>query len=73
MLIKDGYYCTTLLIYNGSMESRKKLIWLLMLIGGVVGGFLPTLWGAGMLSLSSVVLTALGGFAGIWLGFKLSG
>jgi len=43
-----------------------------MLIGSTVGGFIPTLWGAGFLSISSVFLTAVGGILGIWMGFKLS-
>ena len=51
--------------------SSKSLIWIFMFIGSSVGGFIPTLWGAGFLSLSSVFLTAIGGIAGIWLGFKL--
>ncbi len=43
-----------------------------MAIGSAIGGYIPTLWGAGFLSISSVLLTALGGMLGIWLGFKLS-
>ncbi len=42
-----------------------------MAIGSTVGGFIPELWGGGYLSFSSVILTAVGGFAGIWLGFRL--
>lgn len=53
------------------MESRNKLIWLLMIIGSAVGGFIPSLWGSDMFSISSVIFTAIGGFVGIWLGFKL--
>lgn len=43
-----------------------------MLVGSSIGGFIPNLWGASFLSFSSVLLTAIGGFAGIWLGFKMS-
>jgi len=53
------------------MES-KKIIMLFMGVGALVGGFVPMLWGAGELSFSSVIFTAIGGFAGIWLGFKVS-
>ena len=42
-----------------------------MIVGSTVGGLIPNLWGAGFLDMSSVIFTALGGFAGIWLGFKL--
>jgi hypothetical protein len=53
--------------------SRKSLIWLFMIVGSTAGGFLPYLWGSSALSMSSVLLTALGGIAGIWLAFKVSG
>ncbi len=43
-----------------------------MVIGSVIGGYIPLLWGEGFLSFSSVLLTAVGGIIGIWFGFKLS-
>ncbi len=48
------------------------MIWLGMIVGSAVGGFLPVLWGGSELSMASIILTAVGGFAGIWLGLKLS-
>lgn len=51
--------------------NSKSLIWIFMGIGSMVGGYLPTLWGENFLSMSSVLLTAVGGILGIWLGFKL--
>lgn len=30
------------------------------------------LWGAGLFSYSSVLLSGVGGFAGLWLGYKMS-
>jgi hypothetical protein len=48
------------------MRSR---IWLGILVGSTIGGFVPELWGAGMLSYSSVVLSTVGAFAGLWLGY----
>jgi hypothetical protein len=53
------------------MES-KKLIWLGMFLGSFIGSYLPELWGAGMFSASSLVLGAVGGIIGIWLGFRIS-
>ncbi len=43
-----------------------------MAIGGAIGGLIPELWGAGLFSLSSVLFTALGGFAGIYVGYRIS-
>lgn len=53
------------------MDS-KSLIWFGLFIGSTVGGFLPTLWGASFFSLSSVILSGIGGFIGIWIGFKIA-
>jgi hypothetical protein len=51
------------------MRSR---IWFCALIGSTVGGFIPTLWGADLVSYTSVLLSGVGGFAGIWISYILS-
>jgi hypothetical protein len=51
--------------------SRKTLIYAGLFLGSTIGGFLPTLWNAGAFSFSGVILSAAGGLAGIYLGFKL--
>ena len=50
--------------------SDKLLITIGAGVGSTIGGFVPTLWGAGLLSGWSVVLTAVGGFIGIYLAYK---
>lgn len=50
--------------------EKKKLIWIGMTIGTAIGSYVPALWGAGMLSFSSVLLGGVGGILGIWLGAK---
>ena len=52
--------------------SRKTAIWIGMVVGTSLGGIVPSLWGAGFFSFSSVIFTAIGGFLGIWLGYKIS-
>jgi predicted esterase YcpF (UPF0227 family) len=49
----------------------KKIIMLAMIIGSSIGGYLPTIWGSGIFSMSSVICGAAGGILGIWLSFKL--
>lgn len=49
----------------------KKLIWLGMIVGSYAGGLFPALWGAGAFTMSSVLCSALGGFLGIWIGYRL--
>ncbi len=52
--------------------NSKSLVWIGMVVGSVVGGFVPKLWGAGMFSMGSIATSAAGGLAGIWAGYKLS-
>jgi hypothetical protein len=52
--------------------ERKKLIWIFMAIGSYAGGYIPSLWNAGMFSIWGILLSAVGGIAGIWLAFKMS-
>jgi hypothetical protein len=50
----------------------KSLVWIGLVVGSTIGSLMPLLWGAGMFSFSSVVLSAVGGIAGIYAGYKLS-
>jgi hypothetical protein len=51
--------------------NAKTFIWIGVFIGSTVGAYIPALWGAGVLSFSSIILSMVGGLAGIWAGFKL--
>ena len=53
------------------METKQS-VWIGLIIGSTIGSFLPELWGAGMFSFSSIILSAIGGIAGIYIGFRLS-
>jgi hypothetical protein len=57
--------------YNYTVSS-KSLIWIFLGIGSTIGGFIPTLWGDSFFSVWSVILTAVGGILGIYIGYKLS-
>ena len=50
--------------------SKKALVWIGLTIGSAVGGYLPALWGGGVIPFSSVVLSAVGGIVGIWVGYR---
>lgn len=41
--------------------------------GSLVGSFIPSLWGAGQLSMSSIAFFMIGGFVGIWVAYRLFG
>ncbi|MDD4902680.1 MAG: hypothetical protein PHE24_06115 [Patescibacteria group bacterium] len=49
----------------------KKVVMIGMVIGSVIGGYLPTLFGAGAFSYASVLCGFLGGVIGIWLSYRL--
>jgi hypothetical protein len=52
--------------------SMKTFIWGGMFAGSGIGSILPLLWDAGVLSMSSIVLSAVGGIVGIWAGYTLA-
>ena len=41
-------------------------------IGSTLGGLVPALWHAGLLSLWGIVLSTIGGVLGIWAGYRMS-
>jgi len=41
------------------------------IIGGWLGGYVPTIWGAGYFSFASIFCSALGSILGIWIAFRL--
>jgi hypothetical protein len=49
----------------------KKIVMLGMVFGSALGGWLPTLFGVGAFSFTSVLCGGLGGIIGIWLSYKL--
>jgi hypothetical protein len=51
--------------------ERKHLIYIFMTVGSALGGYAPVLWGDSAFSMTSVLLTAVGGCIGIWAGYTL--
>jgi len=51
------------------MQAR---IWLGVLIGSTIGGFIPALGGADLLSYSGLLFSGIGAFVGLWVAYKLS-
>lgn len=48
----------------------KGVVYVAAFIGSIVGGFIPSLWGAGFLSFSSLIFSAIGAIAAIFLVLK---
>jgi hypothetical protein len=43
-----------------------------MVVGSVAGSCIPLIWGDSALSMSSLFFGVLGGFIGIWAGYKIA-
>ena len=50
--------------------SKKSLYWIGAFIGGTVGGLAPGLWGASDFSGWGILLSTVGGIAGVWAVYK---
>jgi hypothetical protein len=50
----------------------KRVIWLCVLAGTIVGGLVPEAWGGSAFGGMSLLLSVLGGFAGLWVGVRLA-
>lgn len=50
--------------------GSKTLIWGGMMVGSTVGSMLPYFWNGGIFAYT--LWGAIGGFAGIWAGFRLA-
>jgi hypothetical protein len=51
---------------------NKGLLYLCITVGGIIGSYIPVLFGASGLSLISILGGAIGSFAGIWAAIKLN-
>lgn len=52
--------------------SRATLVMIGMVVGSIVGGYIPIFFGASLLSFSSIIGNSLGGLVGIWIAYKLT-
>jgi len=52
--------------------SSKKIIYFLLFIGSTVGAYIPKIWGAGFLSISSVIFSTVGATIGVIVEIKLT-
>ena len=48
------------------------MIWMGTIVGSIIGGLVPELWGAGAFSFSSLIFGTFGAMAGIYITYKLT-
>lgn len=51
--------------------KSNKIILITMSVGSLVGSFVASLFGAGVFSISSALMSFFGGAAGIYIGYKI--
>ncbi len=51
---------------------NKTVMYLFISIGGMIGGYIPVLFGASGIGAWSILGSTIGGLAGIWAAAKLS-
>ena len=52
--------------------GSKFVIYLCLFVGATSGGYIPALWQDSFFSFWSIVLSAVGGMIGVWIGFKIN-
>ncbi|MBU0572788.1 hypothetical protein KKH23_02365 [Patescibacteria group bacterium] len=52
--------------------SSKLMIYFFLFAGSIVGAYVPKIWGAGFLSISSLIFGSVGAIIGIIIGLKLT-
>jgi hypothetical protein len=50
---------------------NKNIIMLGAIFGSLIGSYLPSLFGAGMLSMTSIIGGFVGGILGIWVTYRM--
>jgi hypothetical protein len=51
----------------------RRIVWLFVIVGSTIGGLAQEAWGGSAFGVASLVLGCLGGVAGVWLAFRLTG
>jgi hypothetical protein len=52
--------------------SQKTIIWIGVIVGSTIGGYIPTFFGSSFLSLASLIGNTIGGFVGLYLAYKFT-
>jgi len=52
-------------------DMDKKFMWIGFFLGSSIGGLVPAIWGGDIFSIWGVVLSAVGGIAGLWAGYRV--
>lgn len=51
--------------------GTKTLVTIGMIVGSIIGGYLPMLFGISAFSYTAVLTSGIGSIIGIWIGYKI--
>jgi hypothetical protein len=54
------------------LHMGRGVIGMCVLFGGLVGGYVPTLWGASSLGVESLLFGAIGSVVGVFVGVRIA-
>lgn len=52
--------------------QERKIIWLLLFVGSIIGSWVASMMGFGLFSIWSIVISTIGGALGILIGYKIN-
>jgi uncharacterized membrane protein YeaQ/YmgE (transglycosylase-associated protein family) len=50
----------------------KRILWMCIVLGSTLGGFIPEAWGASGFGVASIVGSAVGAIVGVWAAARIS-
>jgi hypothetical protein len=63
---------TACAIHADQFPMGRGVIGMCVLLGGIVGGYVPVLWGASSLGGQSLLFGAVGSLVGVYVGARIS-
>jgi hypothetical protein len=51
---------------------EKRILWMCLVLGSTLGGFVPEAWGADSFDVASIVGSAIGAIVGVWAATRIS-
>ena len=50
----------------------KRMLWMCLVVGSTLGGFVPEAWGASAFGVASIVGSGIGAIVGVWAAARIS-
>lgn len=61
-----------LVVVADKRAMEKRILWMCLVLGSTLGGFVPEAWGASGFGVASIVGSAIGAIVGVWAAARIS-